>query len=618
MLDSPSVTVMAPVSTEGRYQPAIDGLRALAVLAVCVFHLNHKWLRSGFVGVDIFFVISGYLITSILVRDCESNRFSFARFYQRRIARLLAAFLTVALATLIGAFFIYSEQDFASSGATLSAAAACIANLKFMLQGNYFVLSPDAQPFLHCWSLSVEEQFYLLFPAAFLILCWKINKYKTHVLSVLCAVSLLSCIVLTHTRPGWAFYLLPTRAWELLVGCILATLNKSNPRSIKSLKLLPFVGIVLISLSFFVVSETAAFPGYLALLPVAGTACFLMPYDDSTSVVGRLLSWGPLALIGRMSYSLYLWHWPIFSLVDYRYYLASPFVRLALKVIVTSIATTACFIFIERPSRRLLNDPAKQWLAFAALGCSLVTLIPLGIIVRNNNYINADMHDVAKGGLRFNQSARNGSMVLMGDSNGSMYGKMVTELANEGGLKLNVISVAAGDPFPRSSGQNPPLWLDSLAAVKQEKPDFLVFACNWGNLQGDRSRLAIAVKELKQFAGFVILITQPPALPKIASREGIREGNRPPFFENPETRAARMQVNEFVKSFQRDNVKVVDIEAMFSGAAGEVRFTDNYGNQLYQDGDHLSAAGANLVKVDLSKAMINHSRETHVVASTPN
>jgi len=603
---SPTSTLIAPPSTTGEYRPAIDGLRAVAVLAVFLFHLNSRWLQGGFVGVDIFFVISGYLITSIILRDCKRNRFSFARFYQRRIARLLAAFVTVALVTLVGAFLIYSEQDLASTGATLSASAACIANLKFMLQGNYFVTSPDAQPFLHCWSLSVEEQFYLLFPAAFLVLYWKVNRYKTGVLCALYAVSLLACVVLTHTRPSWAFYLLPTRAWELLVGCILATLDKEkeNPRTIKVLALLPIAGLVLITLSFLVVTETA-FPGYRAMLPVAGTACFLLPFNDSTSIVERLLSWGPLALIGRMSYSLYLWHWPIFSFVDYRFYRASPFSRLALKVIVSASATTACFIFIERPSRTLLNHPARQRLAFAVLGCSLVTLIPLGIAVRKTNYVNADMRDVDKGGLHFNQSARNGSMVLMGDSHGSMYGKMMTEVAKERGLKLNVISVANGDPLPVSSRRDPPLWLESLSIVKKERPDFLVFVCYWGRLRGDRDSLAIALKELKPFAHFVILITQPPLLPKQASRERIREGNRPPFFEDPEERAERIEVNEFVKSFQRDNVIVVDIDPLFSGAAGEVRFTDNHGNLLYQDGGHLTDVGANLVKAYLIKAMIN-------------
>ncbi|MEO8053481.1 MAG: acyltransferase, partial [Acidobacteriota bacterium] len=298
---------------------------------------------------------------------------------------------------------------------------------------------------------AVEEQFYLLFPCVFLVLYRKANTYRTHILTGLCAVSLFSCIALTHTRPEWAFYLLPTRAWELFAGGILATLNKNKPTSSKLLASLPLIGLVLIGLSFFVISESHAFPGYLATLPVVGTAFFLIPYKTTTTFAERLLSWGPLVLVGRMSYSLYLWHWPVFSLVDYKFYLASPPVRLVLKVLVSVIATALCFVFIEKPSRTFLNHPKRRRLAFSALVCSLVTLIPLGIIVRNTNYLNADMRDIAKGGLRFNQSAKNGSIILMGDSNGSMYGKMANKLAEENQLKLNVITVAGGDPLPRSS-----------------------------------------------------------------------------------------------------------------------------------------------------------------------
>lgn len=147
-----------------KYRPDIDGLRAIAILSVFFFHLNHEWLPGGFVGVDIFFVISGFLITSILYHGCQTGQFSLSRFYQRRIARIFPAFFTVALATIFGASLIYTPQDFASAGANLFAACLSLANVKYMMQGSYFMISPDAQPFLHYWSLSVEEQFYLLFP----------------------------------------------------------------------------------------------------------------------------------------------------------------------------------------------------------------------------------------------------------------------------------------------------------------------------------------------------------------------------------------------------------------------------------------------------------------------
>lgn len=609
MLASPSLataaTAVVPASPAVEYRPAIDGLRAVAVLAVFLFHLNRRWLPGGFVGVDIFFVISGYLITSVILRDCERQRFRFGRFYQRRIARLFPAFFAAALATLIGAALIYSPQDLASTGATLSAAAASLANLKFLLQGNYFTLSPDSQPFLHCWSLSLEEQFYLVFPAAFLVLYRTTRTYRIHVLAGLFAVSFLSSVALTHTRPEWAFYLLPARAWELLAGSILANgwgRRFRLPLSFRTAGL-PSLGLFLIGISFFAISESPAFPGFRALLPVVGTACFLLPCEYSSGLVERLLSSGALVLVGRMSYSLYLWHWPVFSLVDYKFYWQPWLVRMALKIFISFGAAAASYVLIERPGRIFLNRPGSRRLAFAALAGSLVLLIPLGIAVRNANYVNADARAIGNGGLRFNPAGKNGSMVLMGDSHGSMYGKMAAEIARECGLRLDAISVEAGDPLPRSAGRNPALWLDSLAVVKKEKPDFLVYVCKWEKLQEDRNRLSIALRELKPYARFVFLITQPPVLPEIASREGIRNGSRPPFLENAEERASRMERNEFVKSSQGGNVRVVDIEPLFSRDSGEIRFVDEQRRQLYQDRDHLSAAGASLVKAELIEAM---------------
>ena len=189
-------------------------------------------------------------------------------------------------------------------------------------------------------------------------------------------------------------------------------------------------------------------------------------------------------------------------------------------------------------------------------------------------------------------------MVLMGDSNGSMYGKVAAEIARERDLRLAVISVEAGDPLPNTA-----LWADSLAVVKNEKPDFLVLVCNWNKLRDDRTRLTVALRELKPYAREILLLTQPPVLPENAGREAIRNGNRPPFREDAVERVARLERNELVKSEQGDNVRVIDIEPLFSRETGEIRFVDGRWNQLYQDRDHLSAAGAALVKPELLKAM---------------
>ena len=580
----------------GAYRPAIDGLRGIAVLAVCLFHLNRSWLPGGFVGVDVFFVISGYLITSIILRDCERNRFSFARFYQRRIARLLAAFAAVAVVTILAASVVYSRQDLASTGATLAAAAASAANLKLMFQGNYFVLSPDAQPFLHTWSLSVEEQFYLLFPAAFVLLYRKSGARLAGVLTALAAASFLLCIGLTRARPEWAFYLLPARAWELLAGATLArsAWNRAGlPANLAAV--VPTISLLLVGASFFLISEGPHFPGYVAALPVVGTIGLLVPTARANGLAERILSFGPLVLVGRMSYSIYLWHWPVFSLVDYRYYLASSAFRMSTKALATGVASTAGFLLVEQPSKRPI--------AFAALAASLAVLVPLGVIVRRNNYIDASLSDIAHGGLLYNGAARSGSVVLMGDSNASMYATMLTELVKDADLRLSVVSVAAGDPLPALSGADSALWSESLAAVRRERPDYVIYVARWIRLGDELERLRMAMNALKPLARRIILITQPPQLPAGASREQIRSGVRPPFFEDPEKRSGRQSINQFVKSFRGDNVLVIDVESLFSEGTGGIRFSGDDGKQFYQDREHLSFAGASVVRASLMQAI---------------
>jgi hypothetical protein len=278
-------------------------------------------------------------------------------------------------------------------------------------------------------------------------------------------------------------------------------------------------------------------------------------------------------------------------------------VRVAWKVALSAGAAALSFYCIEQPGRIILNRPARRRLAYGALAASLATMIPLGLMVRSANYVNAEARTVRDGGRRFNLRGRSGSMVLMGDSNGSMYGKMAVEVARERDLRLSVLSVEAGDPLPHSSGDNPQLWSDSLAAVRREKPDFLLLVCNWIKLRDDRPRLALALRELKPYARTILLITQPPVLPAGADREAIRNGSRPPFVEDAAERAGRVARNEFVQRSQDDRVRVIDVEPLFAGDGGEIRFADEHRTLLYQDRDHLSAAGALLVKPALIQAM---------------
>jgi len=582
--------------TSIKYRPEIDGLRAVAVLSVLVFHLNPRWMQGGFVGVDVFFVISGYLITSVVARDVSLGRFSLLTFYQRRIARIFPAFFLVVLATLGGAFLFYSEVDFASAAAVSVFATLSTVNLKLVFQGNYFEMSRDAQPLLHYWSLSVEEQFYLVFPFAFLLIAKKSASSKVWLLSVVGVVSMGACILGTRAYPAAAFYLLPTRAWELLVGCTIAIHDEADFGR-KAPLFRPgtaVVGLLAIGASFFVLKEDASFPGYQAALPVLGTLCVIGGQRDRQGLAGRLLSAAPMVLVGRMSYSLYLWHWPIFSLVDYRLYLASGATRMALKLGLTTIATVGTFYLYENPVRRFLNLPRNRSLAFTCLGCAVFIFVPVGIVLRRTNFVNADESRIAGGGITINDRGKAGSIVFMGDSFGSMYGRMMRDLAIERDYRLTVLSVAGGDPLPPASGSNGALWRASLAIVRSQRPDVLFIACQWdGKLQHGRSRLRDAVGALRPLAGHVVLLTQPPYLPEKASRASMREGVRPPFFEDDGSAGTRREIGAFLKSIAGENVSVIDVESYFlSPRTREIHFLDERGRQLYQDSQHISGVGA--------------------------
>ena len=330
------------------YRPEIDGLRAIAVVSVFIFHLNHSWLPGGFVGVDIFFVISGYLITSILYNDCILGKFSLARFYQRRVARIFPAYISVALATIAVTAFVYTSQDFSSTGVGLAAASLSLANMKFMLQGNYFEISPDSQPFLHYWSLSVEEQFYLIFPLLLFLIVRYAHRRVAMIIGFIGLVSLISSVTLTTINPVWAFYLLPTRAWELCAGSLLAVMPAaiSDKRTISTIHLLPTIGLLLIGGSIILIPEGAGFPGWQAIFPVVGAVAIIVPQSNFKSRVFDWLSSTNMVRLGKMSYSLYLWHWPVFSIIDYQFYLQPELLRVVLKVGISLLLTVISYHFI--------------------------------------------------------------------------------------------------------------------------------------------------------------------------------------------------------------------------------------------------------------------------------
>lgn len=301
-----------------------------------------------------------------------------------------------------------------------------------------------------------------------------------------------------------------------------------------------------------------------------------------------------------MSYSLYLWHWPIFSLVDYQMYTASEPVRVSLKIGLSLLASVLSLHWIETPSRKFLNQRNARVLAYSSVCVILVLSVCLGVWVRRTNYVDASPSEVAGGGLIYDANPNAGTVVLMGDSNRSMYGRMLKSVCSDSGRKLVVTSMAAGDALPSVSGEDSPLWKNALAVVKHEKPVFLVLACNWGSaLHRSEKRLDRAIQLLRPHVKRIVIFNQPPTLPSNATRSAMREGSRPPFYEDVDIRPLRLKANAYIQQFTTENVEVFDVASYFENSKGKISFWDPQGRQNYQDSNHLSGYRAEMVRPKL-------------------
>ncbi len=298
-----------------KYRPDIDGLRAVAILSVLTFHLWPWRVSGGFVGVDVFFVISGYLISAILFSEVATGRFSVLGFYDRRIRRIFPALfvMLIVVSAVIGLFLLPNEfVDYAKS---VIAATTSSSNFYFWRHSGYFD-APMSKPLLHTWSLAVEEQFYLLFPLFLLITRRLFPQRLKQVVVLLFSASLAASVVILHYNPTTAFYMPYTRAWELLLGTVISLgfFPRLQPVWLRNAATLS--GIAMIAFSALRFNPETPFPGLAAVLPCAGSALIIGAGESGSTLVAKALSWRPMVFIGIISYSLYLWHWPVIILND--------------------------------------------------------------------------------------------------------------------------------------------------------------------------------------------------------------------------------------------------------------------------------------------------------------
>lgn len=362
------------------YRNDVDGLRALAVVPILLFHAGMLQMSGGFIGVDIFFVISGFLITSIILPKIENSDFSILDFYKRRIIRIFPAlFSMLAIVFVWGCLFLL-PGELKSLSQSAAAAASFVSNLFFWKTSGYFDSASEAKPLLHTWSLAVEEQFYLFYPFLLMLLV-RIsgNKIKASLWAMTLASFFISLLA-SYYVPNSAFYLLPSRAWELGMGAIVAVRAIPRISSSSGRNILSVVGLSLILIALFVIRADDLFPAPWALLPCLG-ASLLIAYGQAT-VTDHILSTSPLRWVGAISYSLYLWHWPIitFYRINYGFTLSLP--ATAGLVLVSIVFASISYYVIEQPAlRRFKLAKSGRTVVVGVSGVFIVAALSAGVAI---------------------------------------------------------------------------------------------------------------------------------------------------------------------------------------------------------------------------------------------
>ena len=336
------------------YRPEIDGLRAIAVIAVILFHSDISYVSGGYVGVDIFFVISGYLIISIIYKQKIQNNFNYKDFIIRRIRRIIPASYFMMLGTLLLFFPVFTADLYNDLSRSLLSQIVFSSNFYFWQVSGYFTESAELKPLLHTWSLSVEEQFYFLFPVLLIISFKYFKNYIFQVVLLLSLISLCLSVYFGNNYPDAGFYLLLTRAWELAFGGLLAIRLIESKNKIKNkcnAEIMSVIGLCLILYSIIYFDNTISFPSFYALIPVLGTVLVIYSCDSHITLIRTLLSRKYVVFIGLLSYSLYLWHWPILTYMKYISFDSLGSTKLLESYLVIFIVSLFSYYCIEKPVR---------------------------------------------------------------------------------------------------------------------------------------------------------------------------------------------------------------------------------------------------------------------------
>lgn len=374
-----------PTAPKSSLRNDIQGLRAIAVGSVLLYHMGAPFIPGGFVGVDVFFVISGFLISGLIIRELQrTGTFSFSAFYARRLKRLAPVYLLVLLASGTAVMTLLTPLQAGRYVKDLIAAALYAANFNFAAQTSGYFADPEPSPFVHFWSLAVEEQFYFVWPIMLFLVLHRARRSRHllwYLLGGVFAVSLALSIVLSHSQPTSSYYLLHTRAWELAAGALTYLVSaKLTALTARLRGLLLAAGLSSVILSALLITKTMEFPGWVAIFPVLGTVAIILAGTGGTMPPGadRILGNAPMLFLGKISYSLYLWHWPLLVIPQL---LAAGPLRLREKAVLAAVAVvlaTLTYYFVEKPFQTLNIDRRKRQTYVVALGTTAALVAAFG------------------------------------------------------------------------------------------------------------------------------------------------------------------------------------------------------------------------------------------------
>lgn len=626
-----------------KYRADIDGLRALAILPVVFFHVGFGF-RGGFIGVDVFFVISGFIITAIIFKELSQDCFSILEFYSRRIRRILPALSFVLICAITVSWWLLLPSELFRLGGELISTSTFLANIKYYLISSYW--DPVSEDFvlLHTWFIAVQVQFYIFIPLLLVVLY---NWFRNKIIFCLVILSLSSfvlCVYLSIKQPRFAFYMLPTRAWELLLGSLLYMLISKEKRFIPSSVENPLgvIGILMILISCFHLSRETTFPGYAALLPTLGAVFVIYSNSYTLTLSGKVLAWRPLKFVGLISYSLYLWHWPVIVFVRAYRYPSVPFKFDRLAVILASIAlATISWRFVERPFRGSSNKSRKLRIILCGVSAlCFFALSGLGIrkakgfacrfdgIYRNvASSFRGDPHRKfntknipMNGGLQFNTSeARSPLVVVIGDSHGMMYGPLLEDLSNQYDVPVSFFTQGGKLGIFADNDKSMSRWnlsyeqkLKHDVILKQFivdwKPKVVFLICRWDNVglhSFDTQRIKSCYETfewLSQHCNHLVVVLQPPTLfssrdrtDKYVFNRARKNGGLMPLMREPEKAKLRREAaHNWIRELDIVNLEVIDPSVYFQDA-NSVRYHD-HGKLYYLDNDHLSVLGTEKIR----------------------